>query len=296
MTTALKAELRSMYYTRATILAALIPAVIAGLVALADHQTKLTGLLQPETVVLSLGMLIAGSVVGGSEYQHRTIEWTLLGTPRRRVAGSAKLAAAMLLGACAGALTLTVTWALAAVVDPGMRVGVPATTLIAGQLALGALTCTFGLACGLALRNLPAAIGTVLMIALVLPIIFQVKHSLNHVIQFLPYGELSAAALALGSSPANAGSQLPALTAGAVLLAWTALITTIALTRLTRQTHERDQPPTDQTLATTQRPAADNRDRRTSEYSHAAVLDEAKPKSHDDPPLRPKPDQPTPPP
>ena len=233
MTTALKAELRSMYYTRATILAALIPAAIAGLVALADHQTKLTGLLQPETVVLSLGMLIAGSVVGGSEYQHRTIEWTLLGTPRRRVAGSAKLAAAMLLGACAGALTLTVTWALAAVVDPGMRVGVPATTLIAGQLALGALTCTFGLACGLALRNLPAAVGTVLMIALVLPIIFQVKQSLNHVIQFLPYGELSAAALALGSSPANAGSQLPALTAGAVLLAWTALIATIALTRLT---------------------------------------------------------------
>ncbi len=114
-----------------------------------------------------------------------------------------------------------------------MVVGVPVATLIAGQLALGALTCAFGLACGLALRNLPAAVGTVLMIALVLPIIFQVKQSLNHVIQFLPYGELSAAALALGSSPANAGSQLPALTAGLVLLAWTTLIATIALTRLT---------------------------------------------------------------
>jgi hypothetical protein len=234
MTTALKAELRSMYYTRATILAALIPAAIAGFVALADHQTRLTGLLQVETVVLSLAMLTAGAIAGGGEYQHRTIEWTLLGTPHRRTAGAAKLAAAMLLGACAGALTLTVIWSVGAVIDPGMHVGVPFTTLIAGQLALGALSCAFGLACGLALRDLPAAIGTVLMIALVLPIIFQVKNSLNHVTQFLPYGELSAAALALGSSPANAGSQLPALTAGLVLLAWTALIATIALARLVK--------------------------------------------------------------
>jgi hypothetical protein len=234
MTNGLKAELRSMRFSRAVMLAVLIPAVIAGFVVLVDRQTKLTGLLQAETVVLSLGMLIAGAVAAGNEYQHRTIEWTLLGTPRRGTAGAAKLAAAILLGACAAALTLAVTWALATVVNPGIRVDVPVPTLIVGQLALGALTCAFGLACGLALRNLPAAIGTVLMIALVLPIVFQVKQGLNHVIQFLPYGELSAAALALGSSPANAGTQLPALTAGAVLLAWTALIATIALTRLTR--------------------------------------------------------------
>jgi hypothetical protein len=166
MTSALKAELRSMRHSRAVLLAALIPAVIAGFVVLVDHQPKLTGLLQAETVVLSLGMLIAGSVAGGSEYQHRTIEWTLLGTPRRRTAGSAKLVAAMLLGAGAAALTLAITWVLGAVVDPGLHVDVPVATLIAGQLALGALTCAFGLACGLAWRNLPAAVGTVLMIAL----------------------------------------------------------------------------------------------------------------------------------
>ena len=234
MTNALKAELRSMRFSRVVMLAVLVPAVIAGFVVLVDRQTKLTGLLQAETVVLSLGMLLAGAVAGGSEYQHRTIEWTLLGTPCRGTTGAAKLAAAILLGTYAAALTLAVTWALATVVHPGIRVDVPVPTLIVGQLALGALTCAFGLACGLALRNLPAAVGTVLMIALVLPIVFQVKQGLNHVIQFLPYGELSAAALALGSSPANAGTQLPVLTAGAVLLAWTALIATIALTRLTR--------------------------------------------------------------
>jgi hypothetical protein len=234
MTTALKAELRSLRDSRAVMLAALIPAVIAGLVVLVDHQTKLTGLLQAETVVLSLGMLIAGSIAGGSEYQHRTIEWTLLGTPRRRTAGTAKLVASTLLGACAAAAALAVTWAPASLVDPGIHVNVPVATLIVGQLALGGLTCAFGVACGLALRSLPAAVGAVLMIALVLPIIFQVKHSLDHVVEFLPYGELSAAALALGSSPASAGGQLPALAAGVVLLAWTAIIATIALTRLTR--------------------------------------------------------------
>src|ERR1700735_2866744 len=98
MTNALKPELRSMRSSRAVLLAALIPAVIAAFVVLADRQTKLTGLLQAETVVLSLGMLIAGSIAGGSEYQHRTIEWTLLGTPRRGTAGAAKLAAALLTG------------------------------------------------------------------------------------------------------------------------------------------------------------------------------------------------------
>ena len=234
MTNALRAELRSLRFSRAVMLAVLIAAVIAGFVVLVDHQTKLTGLLQAETVVLSLGMLIAGAAAGGSEYQHRTIEWTLLGTPRRATAGAAKLGAAVLFGACAATLTLAVTWALAAVVDPGIRVGVPVATLIVGQLALGALTCAFGVACGLALRNLPAAVGAVLVVALVLPIVFQVKPSLDHVIEFLPYGELSAAGLALGSAPASAGSQLPALAAGVVLLAWTTLIATIALTRLTR--------------------------------------------------------------
>ena len=234
MTNALKAELRSMRDSRAVMLATLIPALIAGLLVLVDHQTKLTGLLQAETVVLSLGMLIAGSVAGGSEYQHRTIEWTLLGTPQRRTSGTAKLAAALLLGAGSAALTLAVTWALTTVIDPRLHVDVPLATLIAGQLALGALTAAFGLACGLTLRNLPAAVGTVLVIALVLPIVFQVKHSLSHVIEFLPYGELSAAALALGSSPPSAGSQLPVLAAGVVLLAWTAMVATSALTRLTR--------------------------------------------------------------
>jgi hypothetical protein len=234
MTNALTAEVRSIRYSRAVMLAALIPAAIAGFIALIDHQTKLTGLLQPETVVLSLGMLIAGSIAGGSEYQDRTIEWTLLGTPRRATAGVAKLTAAMLLGAGAAALTLALAWALASIADPGIRVDVPVATLIAGQVTLGGLTAAFGLACGLALRNLPATIGTVLVIALLLPIVFEVKKSLNHIIQFLPYGELSAAALALGSSPANGDSQLPVLTAGLVLLTWTTLIAAIALARLIR--------------------------------------------------------------
>jgi ABC-2 type transport system permease protein len=235
MTNALRAELRSMRTSRAVTLTVLATAVIAAVIAVADRQNKLTGLLQPETVALSLGVLIIGAIAGGTDYQHRTIEWTLLGTPRRGSAGAAKLAAALLTGVLVAALILTLTWVIAAAVNSGLRVGVPTGTLIAGQLALGALTGAFGLACGLALRSLPGAVGTVLVIALLLPIVFQVKKSLNHVIEFLPYGELSAAASALGSSPANAGTQLSALTAGVVLLGWTALIATIALTRLNSQ-------------------------------------------------------------
>jgi hypothetical protein len=43
MTNALKAELGSMRFSRAVILAGLIPAVIVGFVVLVDHQAKLTG-------------------------------------------------------------------------------------------------------------------------------------------------------------------------------------------------------------------------------------------------------------
>ena len=221
--------------------------MIAAFVAVADHQTRLTGLLQAETVVLSLAMLISRCDRGRQRIPAPHDRMDAAGHPpppdRRRREARRRNAPRRVRRRADPDRDLVGRGR----VDTGMRVGVPAATLIAGQLALGALTCAFGLACGLALRNLPAAVGTVLMIALVLPIVFQVKKSLNHVIQFLPYGELSAAAFALGSSPANAGSQLSALTAGVVLLAWTALIATIALTRLTTQTHDRDQPPSDHT-------------------------------------------------
>jgi hypothetical protein len=97
------------------------------------------------------------------------------------------------------------------------------------------LTAAFGLAAGLALRNLPAAVGTVLVLALLIPIVFQARQGLAGEARFLPYGELSAAALALGSAPANYGPQLGPATAGVVLPGWTALLSIAALARFVRQ-------------------------------------------------------------
>jgi ABC-type transport system involved in multi-copper enzyme maturation permease subunit len=108
-------------------------------------------------------------------------------------------------------------------------------TLIIGQLVLGALTACFGLGLGMALRSLPGGITAVFALALVLPLIFQAKASLNGLARILPYGELSAAALALGSSPANSGPQLATAAAGVLLLAWTTSVCVIALARFLRE-------------------------------------------------------------
>lgn len=57
--------------------------------------------------------------------------------------------------------------------ESGLPAGTGVGKLLAGQLALGMLTGVFGPACGLALRNLPAAIGVVFTLALLVPLVFQ---------------------------------------------------------------------------------------------------------------------------
>jgi energy-coupling factor transporter ATP-binding protein EcfA2 len=75
-----------------------------------------------------------------------------------------------------------------------LRADAPIGTLIGAQIALGALTAAVGLARQPALPNPPVAVGTVL----VLPLIFQVNHSLNH-----------------GRHPDLVKRHLPRLTSGA---------------------------------------------------------------------------------
>lgn len=53
--------------------------------------------------------------------------------------------------------------------------------------------------------------------------------------RFLPYGELSAAALALGAAPATYGPQPGLAAGGAVLVGWTAIVVALALARFMRQ-------------------------------------------------------------
>jgi hypothetical protein len=61
------------------------------------------------------------------------------------------------------------------------------------------------------------------------------SQSLAEEVRFLPYGELSSAALALGSASATSGPQLELAPGGAVLFGWTALVAALALARFVRQ-------------------------------------------------------------
>jgi ABC-2 type transport system permease protein len=235
MTRLVHAELRAMRQNRAIAATAGGAVVVAALSALFASANELVDLLQAEVVVLSLFVLIAGALAGAGEFQHGTVVWTVLAAPKRPVAGVAKALAAAVLGAVVAAAVLGVTWAVGAIKEGGLPAGTGVGELIAGQLAVGMLTGVFGLACGLALRNLPAAIGVVFTLALLVPLVFQAKQSLAEEVRFLPYGELSSAALALGSAPATSGPQLELAPGGAVLFGWTALVAALALARFVRQ-------------------------------------------------------------
>jgi ABC-2 type transport system permease protein len=231
----IRAELRSMRDVRS------IRAIVAGAVAAAalgasfGTAGELIDLLQVEIVVMTLSGLLAGAVAGAGEIQHGTVAWTLLAAPRRPVAGVAKLAAVAVLGAGMAVAVLGATWGAGALKEGGLPAGTGVGGLVAGQLVLGMSTAAFGLAVGLVLRNLPAAVGGVLALALVIPLVFQAKQSLASEARFLPYGELSAAAPALGSAPARYGAQLTPAAAGVVLLGWTAIVSIAALARFVRQ-------------------------------------------------------------
>jgi ABC-2 type transport system permease protein len=229
------AELRSMRDTRSIRLIGSGAVVVAALAAALGTADKLTDLLQAEIVVMTLFTLLVGAVAGAGEFQHGTVLWTLLAAPKRPAAGVAKLAGAAVLGALIAAAVLGATWGVGALKEGGLPAGTGVGELLVGQLVLGMLTTAFGLAAGLGLRNLPAAVGTVFALALLIPLVFQAKQSLADEARFLPYGELSAAALALGSAPANYGPQLQTAAAGVVLLGWTAFVCIAALARFARQ-------------------------------------------------------------
>jgi ABC-2 type transport system permease protein len=235
MTRFVHAELRSLRDTKSILFLVIGAVAIAALAALFATAHELTDLLQAETVVMTLFTLLAGAVAGAGEFQHSTVVWTLLAAPNRPVAAAAKVAAVAILGAVVAAAVLGVTWVVGALKEGGLPAGTGIGELIVGQLALGMLTGIFGLAVGLGLRNLPAAVGAVFTLALLVPLVFEAKPQLGEEARFLPYGELSAAALALGSAPATSGPQLAVAVGGLVLLGWTALVAAAAVTRFVRQ-------------------------------------------------------------
>jgi hypothetical protein len=235
MTRLVDAELRSLWATRSIQLAA-AGAVVAGALAAAfGTASELTDLRHAEIVLMTLFTLVAGAIAGAGELQYGTVVWTLLAAPNRPAAALAKLAAAAVLGAAIAVGVLAATRGVGGLKEGGLPAGTGIGKLLVGQPVLGMLSGAFGLAAGLALRNLPAAVGAVFTLALLIPLVFEAKHSLDREVRFLPYGELSAAALALGSAPANYGPQLPTAAAGLVLLGWTGLVSFLGAARLVRE-------------------------------------------------------------
>jgi ABC-2 type transport system permease protein len=226
-----RADLRAMRETRSIVLVCAGAVVLAAVTAATGTAHQLTDLLRTEILVLTVLVLIAGAIAGAGEFQYGTIAWTLLAAPDRRAAAAAKVVAAAVVGAVTAALVLGVTLGVGALKEGGPPLGTGAGGLVAGQLVLGALTAAFGLTIGVALRNMPAAIASVFVLALIVPIVFDAKPSLADAARFLPYGEGSAAALSLGSAPADAGPQLETAVAGLVLLGWTALLAALAFAR-----------------------------------------------------------------
>ena len=235
MTHLIRAELRSLRATPSIRSIAIAAVAIAALVAAVGTGDRLTDVLHAETIEMTLFTLVAGAIAGAGDFQHGTVVLTLLAAPRRPAAAAAKLVATAILGAGIAAAVLGTTWAVGALKHGGMAGGTGVGELVLGQLVLGGLTAAFGVGVGLALRNLPAALGAVFAVALVIPLVFDAKQSLADEIRFLPYGELSAAALALGSAPADYGPQLATLPAGLVLLGWTTLVSFLGLSRFALQ-------------------------------------------------------------
>jgi hypothetical protein len=151
----------------------------AALAAAFGTASELTDLRHAEIVLMTLSTLLGGAIAGAGELQHGTVVWTLLAAPNRPAAALAKLAAAAVLGAAIAVGVLAATRGVGGLKEGGLPAGTGIGKLLVGQLVLGMLSGAFGLAAGLALRNLPAAVGAVFTLALLIPLVFEAKHSLD---------------------------------------------------------------------------------------------------------------------
>ncbi|HTX11664.1 MAG TPA: hypothetical protein VME22_23785 [Solirubrobacteraceae bacterium] len=143
---AVRAELATIRQTRSVVLVLAGAIAIAGLAPLTASAKALTDLLHTEIIILTLFVLMASVIVTAGEYQHRTVGWTLIGTPRRGRVVIAKLLAVGAMGGVTAAAALVATGGVARADHGALPVGTDVDALIAGQLALGILTACFGAA------------------------------------------------------------------------------------------------------------------------------------------------------
>jgi ABC-2 type transport system permease protein len=202
---------------------------VAGLLARRD-------LTDPSTVrdavahvgVLSLLPLVLGIMAVAGEYRHRTITDTYLGRPRRDRVVLAKLAVHTLAGLAFG-VAGTVTALVAVAIWLPVRGASPHLSsaalwqTIAGCIAWNALFAALGVALGALIRNLAAAVAVALAwLALVEGLVAELVGASAG--RWLPF----RAGSSLAALPLPGGS-LDQWTALVVLIAYTALLSLVAL-------------------------------------------------------------------
>lgn len=168
-----------------------------------------------------------GAVAG--EYRHGTITDTYLSFPRRGRVVAAKLAVYTLVGAVAGVLSalvgIAVTAAWWSAKGASFHPADAATwRTVGGGIAANAAFAAIGVGVGALIRNLVGAVAAALVwIVLIEGIIGQLIGS--GLARWLPF----SASQALGSTSLTGAKLLPQWGGGLVLLAYTALFTTLAI-------------------------------------------------------------------
>jgi ABC-2 type transport system permease protein len=171
-------------------------------------------------------LLVVGILLTSGEFHHRTAAATFLVTPDRRRVLAAKLGAASLVGAAAGALCSLLTLAIAIPVLQHRGVDVAphalsVTGVLAGCVVGTAISGLLGVGLGALLRSQTVAIVVALAwLFLVEGLLIAFAPAVG---RWLPGG----AASALAGTDTGAGELLPAWAAALVLIAYGCVLATI---------------------------------------------------------------------
>jgi len=186
--------------------------------------------------ISGLFLLILGVVFSAGEFRHGTIAWTLLVTPSRFRALSAKVLALAGAGLAIGTVVAVVTAAIAlpwldAKAAPSLSTGEVSRLLVGGVVYTG-LAGAFSAGVGYLLRNQVAAVVVLLCL------VFVVDPALGALAE--GYGRYSLAGLgtAINGSPASSapgGEVLPFGTAALLWIAYTCLVLAAAAALMSRR-------------------------------------------------------------
>ncbi len=211
---------RTFWGFAAAILGLVLLITVLGL-ALGDLNSENSVRSQLSTAAgTALLVLVLGVVFGAGEYRHGTIAWTLLVTPDRVRAVTAKALASGIAGLVLGLVVAAVTAGIAVPwlsVEDSLRLsGGELAALFLGGVLLTMLSGALGAGVGLLLRNQVAGV------VLLLVVVFIVDPAVSAVAEGYAKYSLSGLVTALSGGPAEDVSGDELLPFGVAALIWAA--------------------------------------------------------------------------